>query len=160
MEHLLEVSNVDIFHGDAQAIWEVSFYVAQEQIVALVGANGAVKSTLLEAVSCMIRPKKGELFFKGKSIGNVKPEAVADLGISHVPEGRGLFSRMTVLENLELGGFPKRTRPFSKNLWSGFLVCFHCLKNAFISRRDRSVAVSSRCWPLGALLWQNPIFSC
>ncbi len=128
MKHLLDVSNVDVFYGDAQAIWDVSFSVDEGQIVALVGANGAGKSTLLDTVSCMLRPRNGELFFKGNSMNRVKPQAVADLGISHVPEGRGLFSKMTVMENLELGAFPARTRPFYKESLSRAFSLFPVLK--------------------------------
>ena len=65
MKHLLEVSNVDIFYGDAQAVWDVSFWVDREQIVALVGANGAGKSTLLDTISCLIRPSSGRFCSRG-----------------------------------------------------------------------------------------------
>jgi len=112
--HLLEVRNVDIFYGDAQAVWDVSFYVDKEKIIALVGANGAGKSTLLNAISSFNPLRKGGIFFSGKSTAKLKPEEVATMGISHVPEGRRLFSRLTVLENLELGAYPANTRPFLK----------------------------------------------
>ncbi len=113
-KRLLEVIGVDLFYGDAQAVWDVSFQVDKEFIVALVGTNSAGKSTLLDAISGIIRPEKGKILFSGKSLANMKPEEVVDLGISHVPEGRRLFSRLTVLENLELGAFPPKTRPFLK----------------------------------------------
>jgi branched-chain amino acid transport system ATP-binding protein len=109
--HLLEVIDVDVFYGDAQAIWDVSFHVTREKIVALVGANGAGKTTLLNTVSGMLQPRAGVVRFSGKSLDGLKPEQVVALGISHVPEGRRLFSRLTVSENLELGAFPPRARP-------------------------------------------------
>jgi branched-chain amino acid transport system ATP-binding protein len=158
VKHLLEVSNVDIFHGDAQAIWEVSFWVDQNQIVALVGANGAGKSTLLDAISCLIRPKKGELFFKGKSIRDVKPEAVADLGISHVPEGRGLFSRMTVLENLELGGFPRRTRPFFEESLERAFDLFPVLKNRIHQQAGSLSGGEQQMLAIGRAVMAKPVF--
>jgi len=108
--HLLEVKNVDIFYGDAQAVRDVSFHVNQKQIIALVGANGAGKSTLLNAISSFNQVRNGGIFFSGKSIARLKPEEVAAMGISHVPEGRRLFSRLTVLENLELGAYLSNTR--------------------------------------------------
>jgi len=108
--HLLEVKNVDIFYGDAQAVRDVSFHVDQKQIIALVGANGAGKSTLLNAISSFNQVRNGGIFFSGKSIAKLKPEEVAAMGISHVPEGRRLFSRLTVLENLELGAYLSNTR--------------------------------------------------
>jgi branched-chain amino acid transport system ATP-binding protein len=109
---LLEVTRLDVFYGDAQAIWEVSFHVEQEKMVALVGANGAGKTTLLNTISAILKPSKGQIFFSGEPLAHYKPEDVATMGISHVPEGRRLFSCLTVLENLELGAFPARTRPF------------------------------------------------
>jgi len=158
VKHLLEVSNVDIFHGDAQAIWEVSFWVNQDQIVALVGANGAGKSTLLDTVSCMIRPKKGEVFFKGESISKVKPEAVADLGISHVPEGRGLFSRMTVLENLELGGFSKRSRPFFEESLERAFNLFPLLKNRIHQQAGSLSGGEQQMLAIGRAVMAKPVF--
>ena len=158
MKHLLEVSNVDIFHGDAQAIWEVSFWVNQDQIVALVGANGAGKSTLLDTVSCLIRPKKGEVFFKGESTSKVKPEAVADLGISHVPEGRGLFSRMTVLENLELGGFPKRSRPFFEESLERAFNLFPLLRNRIHQQAGSLSGGEQQMLAIGRAVMAKPVF--
>lgn len=108
---LLEVKDVDLFYGDAQAVWDLSFHVDKTEVVALVGANGAGKTTLLNAISGMLKPRKGILKFSGKSLSGLRPEQVVELGISHVPEGRQLFSRLTVLENLELGAFPSRGRP-------------------------------------------------
>jgi branched-chain amino acid transport system ATP-binding protein len=109
-DHLLEARNVDIFYGDAQAVWDVSFHVDEGKIVALVGANGAGKSTLLNAISSVIQPSRGEILFSGKSLVKLKPEEVVAMGISHVPEGRRLFSRLTVRENLELGAYPAKAR--------------------------------------------------
>ena len=96
---LLEVIDVDVFYGDAQAVSKVSFHVDQQKIVALVGANGAGKSTLLNTISGIIQPGGGKILFKGNPLTNLKPEEVVALGISHIPEGRRLFSWLTVLEN-------------------------------------------------------------
>jgi branched-chain amino acid transport system ATP-binding protein len=83
-------------------------------IVALVGTNGAGKSTILKGISNIILLSAGDILFNGKSIGGMRPEKITALGISHVPEGRRLFSRLTVLENLELGAYPSNSRPFLK----------------------------------------------
>ena len=128
MNHLLEVIEVDIFYGDAQAIWDISFHVDKETIVALVGANGAGKTTLLNTISGIIHPSKGKILFSGKPLFNLKPEEVVAVGISHVPEGRCLFSRLTVLENLELGAFPPKTRPFLKESLERVFILFPALK--------------------------------
>jgi branched-chain amino acid transport system ATP-binding protein len=158
VKHLLEMSHVDIFHGDAQAVWDVSFSVDRDQIVALVGANGAGKSTLLDAVSCMIRPSRGEVLFQGNPINHVKPEEVAALGISHVPEGRGLFSRMTVLENLELGGFPKRTRPFFEESLARVFNLFPVLNKRIHQRAGSLSGGEQQMLAIGRAVMAKPIF--
>ncbi len=114
---LLEVREVDVCYGEVQALWGMSMVVAPQTIVSLVGANGAGKTTLLRTISGIIHPIRGEIRFSGKSLLKLRPEKVVDLGISHVPEGRRLFSDLTVLENLELGAFSRRARPsFEKSL--------------------------------------------
>jgi branched-chain amino acid transport system ATP-binding protein len=119
--HLLEVKGVDVLYGDVQAVWDVSINVKKGSIVALVGANGAGKTTLLKTISGIIPLKKGEILLSGKSLTKLKPQAVVDIGISHVPEGRGLFSNLTVLENLKLGAYPPRARPlFAESLERAF----------------------------------------
>jgi branched-chain amino acid transport system ATP-binding protein len=126
--HLLEVNNIDIFHGEAQAVWSVSFHVDSENIIALVGANGAGKSTILNTISSVIHPSEGEILFSGRPIVRLKPEEVVAMGISHVPEGRLLFSRLTVLENLELGAYPSNTRPYMKESLERAFNLFPALK--------------------------------
>ena len=111
-KHLLELKGVDVRYGDVQAVWDVSFHVNDGAIVALLGANGAGKTTLLKTISGILRPHKGEILFSGKSLMKLKPQDVVDIGISHVPEGRRLFTRLSVLENLELGAYPRKFRPY------------------------------------------------
>ena len=114
---MLEVKNLDVLYGDVQAVWDVSINVKKGSIVALVGANGAGKTTLLKTISGIVPLKKGEILFSGRSLTKLKPQEVVDIGISHVPEGRGLFSSLTVLENLKLGAYPPRARPlFAESL--------------------------------------------
>jgi branched-chain amino acid transport system ATP-binding protein len=108
--HLLEVKGVDVLYGDVQAVWDLSIHVDEGAIVALVGANGAGKTTLLKTISGIISAKRGEILFSGKSLTKLKPQEVVDIGISHVPEGRRLFSKLTILENLKLGAYPPRAR--------------------------------------------------
>jgi len=108
--HLLEVKGVDVLYGDVQAVWDVSIHVDEGAIVALVGANGAGKTTLLKTISGIIHAKRGEILFSGRSLVKLKPQEVVDIGVSHVPEGRRLFSNLTVLENLKLGAYLPRAR--------------------------------------------------
>lgn len=111
-KHLLELKGVDVRYGDVQAVWDVSFHVNEGTIVALLGANGAGKTTLLKTISGILRPNQGEILFSGRSVVKLRPQEVVDIGISHVPEGRRLFTRLSVLENLELGAYPRKFRPF------------------------------------------------
>jgi branched-chain amino acid transport system ATP-binding protein len=125
---LLRVNNLDVFYGDAQALWDISFDVNQEEIFSIIGANSAGKSTILKTISGLIRPSSGQEEFLGSRIDGAEPDAIVDLGISLVLEGRGLFSKLTVLENLELGAFTKRARPFMKESLKWVMEMFPILK--------------------------------
>ncbi|MCL6599051.1 MAG: ABC transporter ATP-binding protein, partial [Alicyclobacillus macrosporangiidus] len=107
---MLEIRDIHVYYGDMQAVRGISMEVRQGEVVALVGANGAGKTTTLRTVSGLLRPKQGEVWFEGKPIHQLPPHQIADLGISHVPEGRGLFPMMTVEENLLLGAHLPRVR--------------------------------------------------
>jgi branched-chain amino acid transport system ATP-binding protein len=126
---LLEIKGLDVFYGDAQAIWEVSFHVERGKIVALVGANGAGKTTLLNTISALRSAKRGKILFQGEPLAHYRPEEIVTMGISHVPEGRCLFSRLTVLENIELGAFPARVRPYFQESLDRVFDLFPVLKN-------------------------------
>jgi len=108
---LIRVSNLNVFHGDAQALWDVGFEVYEGEVFSVIGSNGAGKSTILNTLSGVMHPSSGQVDFQGTRIDRKSAVAIVDLGISLVPEGRGLFSTMTALENLELGAFSKRCRP-------------------------------------------------
>jgi len=107
---VLDIKNIDVFYGDVQVIWNVSFNVNKGEIVALIGANGAGKSTILKTISGIIRPKKGEILFENKPIYKVDPFKLIALGIAHVPEARRLFVEMTVEENLDMGSLKGEAR--------------------------------------------------
>ena len=107
---MLDIKNIDVFYGDVQVIWNVSFNVNKGEIVALIGANGAGKSTILRAISGILRPKKGEIFFEGKPIYTLDAFKLIELGIAHVPEARRLFVEMTVEENLDMGSLRGEAR--------------------------------------------------
>ena len=102
---LLEVRNLHVSHGDAPALWDVSLEVAAGQIVAVVGPNGAGKSTLINTIAGILRARQGEIRIDGKDIAKIPSHRVCDHGIAIVPEGRRLFTHMTVLDNLELGSW-------------------------------------------------------
>jgi branched-chain amino acid transport system ATP-binding protein len=112
---LLQLNNVEVRYGPIRALRDVSLAVDQGEIVALLGANGAGKSTTLRTISGLVRPVSGTVFFDGKPIQRVPSHDVVALGIGHVPEGRRIFPMMTVLENLEMGAYLHRGN-FSENL--------------------------------------------
>ena len=110
-ETLLNVSNIDTFYGSLQALWNVSLEVKPKEIVAIIGANGSGKSTLLDTISGLMHPAKGSINFEGKEITTLDPFQIVALGISQVPEGRGIFPDLTVLDNLILGSYNRKARP-------------------------------------------------
>jgi branched-chain amino acid transport system ATP-binding protein len=107
---MLSVSELDLFYGDAQALDGVSLEVGAREIVAIVGANGAGKTSLIRAITGMQRPRRGAIAFEGRSILGEPTYRVCDLGIGQVPEGRQIFAGMTVRENLEMGAALPRAR--------------------------------------------------
>jgi len=106
---MLEVSNLDAFYGKTQAIWGISLRIDEKEIVALVGANAAGKTTLLNTISGFLRPASGSVEFLGRRIDGLAPHSIVELGISHVLEGGRPFTEMTVRENLEMGAYPYHT---------------------------------------------------
>jgi len=105
---MLKVSKVNTFYGKVQALWDVSLNIDEAEIVALVGANGAGKTTLLNTISGLLRPASGSIEFDGQRIDGLQPHNIVDMGLSHIPEGRRLFTDMSVHENLEMGAYPSR----------------------------------------------------
>ncbi len=111
---MLEVEGIDVFYGDVQVLWDVSFEVKKGEVVALIGGNGSGKTTTLSTVSSLLKPRKGSVTYEGQPIHTRAPHDMVDLGIAHVPEARRLFPEMTVRENLLLGALTpeaKKTRP-------------------------------------------------
>ena len=107
---MLEVKNIDVSYGDVQVIWDLSFHIKKGEVLALIGANGAGKSTTLKTISGILRPSKGEILFDGQPIHTVEPYRLIELGIAHIPEARRLFSEMTVEENLDMGSLRGEAR--------------------------------------------------
>ncbi len=102
---MLSLNQIQVAYGDVQVLWDVSINVQSKELAALVGANGAGKSTTLNTISAILQPRSGTIEFNGERIDHAPASRVVELGISQVPEGRRLFPEMTVLENLELGSF-------------------------------------------------------
>ncbi len=124
---LLSVNDINVRYGDAQALWDVSFEVREGEIFSIIGSNGAGKSTILKTVSGFLRPSSGRIEFLGSRVDGKTPMAMVNLGLSLVPEGRGLFSTLTVMENLEMGAYPKRSRPLKQESLASVLDLFPIL---------------------------------
>jgi len=107
---MLDVKNIDVYYGDAQALWDVSFSVKQGEIVTLVGSNGAGKSTTLKAISGLVPPFSGEIRLEGNRIDRAPAHSIVEMGIAQIPEGRRLWPGLSVQENLELGAFVPAAR--------------------------------------------------
>ncbi|MCL5045630.1 MAG: ABC transporter ATP-binding protein [Actinobacteria bacterium] len=105
---MLAIQNLDVYYGAIHALKGINFKVDQGEIVTLIGANGAGKSTSLKTISGLLRPKNGDIIFQGQNLNRVAAHKIVDLGISHVPEGRRVFANLTVFENLEMGAYPRR----------------------------------------------------
>lgn len=109
-EVLLQVKDIDVFYGDIQVLWGIAFQVNEGEVVALVGANGAGKSTTLRAISGLVPLRRGEILLKGQPLHRTPGHQIIDYGIAHVPEARRLFPDMTVRENLVMGSLKKGAR--------------------------------------------------
>ena len=107
---LLRVQNIDVFYGDFHALWDVSLEVEEALVISMIGANGAGKSTLLNTIAGVLAPSKGTVEFRGKRTNGLMPYQAVIQGISMVPEGRRVFPRLTVLENLEVGCYIPKAR--------------------------------------------------
>lgn len=107
---MLSIKNVEAFYGGIAALSDVSLHVREGEIVALIGSNGAGKSTLLNVVSGIVKCRRGRVLFVDEEITNKNPEKIVDSGIGQVPEGRQLFNPLTVVENLEMGGYLRYKR--------------------------------------------------
>lgn len=108
---LLEIKNINCFYGDVQVIYDVSMHIDEGEVISLIGANGAGKSTMLRTISGLMKPRSGEVIFENQPVQNLRPEKIVERGIVQVPEGRKLFSLMTVRENLDVGAHNSRAYP-------------------------------------------------
>ena len=113
---MLEISGLNVFYGAIHALENVSLSVGEGEVVSIIGSNGAGKSTLLRTISGLIRPKTGSIKLKGSDITSVPADQIVRLGVSHSPEGRRIFTNMSVFENLQLGAYTRKDNEIGKDM--------------------------------------------
>jgi branched-chain amino acid transport system ATP-binding protein len=136
---MLEVKNLYVNYGAIRALSNISFDVQNGEIVALIGANGAGKTTALNTISGLLPIARGQVAFKGQDVTKAPPHRIVNLGISHVPEGRRVFPRMTVFENLEMGAFTRKDKAGIRESMHEVFQLFPRLEE----RRDQMAATLS-----------------
>ena len=153
---LLEVESLDLYYGDAQALSEVSLSVEQGRIVAIVGANGAGKSSLIRSIAGIEKPRGGRVKFKGEDVTGLESYATCNLGIGQVAEGRQIFPTLSVTENLEMGGLLPRARAKARQAMDEVFEMFPRLAE----RRDQLAGTMSggeqQMLAIGRCLMGNP----
>ena len=107
---MMEVKDLEVYYGMIQAIKGVSFHVNQGEVIALIGANGAGKTTILHTISGLLSPKSGSVLFEGQDITKVPGHKIVSMGMAHVPEGRRVFAQLTVLQNLKMGAYTRKNK--------------------------------------------------
>ena len=117
---MLEVNGINVYYGSIHAIRDISFEVNAGEIVTLIGANGAGKSTTLQTISGLLRSKTGSIVFNGLSLGNIPAHKIVSMGIAHVPEGRRIFQQMSVEENIEMGAFTRPAAEYAERVENVF----------------------------------------
>ena len=107
---MLEIKDIEVFYGVIQAIKGISFEVNEGEVIALIGANGAGKTTILHTITGLLSPKKGSVIFEGKDITKVPAHKIVSLGMAHVPEGRRVFAELSVYQNLKMGAYTRQDK--------------------------------------------------
>jgi len=157
---VLEIHGISAHYGGVRALDDISFKLDEKEILALIGGNGAGKTTLLNLISGMIKPSKGNIFFKGKSILSLSPDKIVGLGIIQVPEGRHVFGPLTVKENLELGAYRRRGRQNKKKILDDFeyiLALFPVLETRLKQRAETLSGGEQQMLAIGRALMGRPI---
>jgi len=151
---MLKIENLNVNYGAIKAVRGISLEVKEKSIVTLIGANGAGKTTTLRTISGLLKPVSGKIFFEGQDITNMSPDKIVELGICQSPEGRMIFSNLTVKENLEMGAYTRKDKEhhiqekiksISSMISNLYLRFSRDLKKELINLVGRFPAVNSRC---------------
>lgn len=153
---MLEFRDVHVHYGAIHALKGLSFGVEAGKIITLVGANGAGKSTTLRAISGLLKPSRGEILFQGQSIGGKRPDHIVAMGISQAPEGRGIFSNMSVEENLELGAYLRKDKEGIKQDMEKVFELFPRVKERFWQNAGTLSGGEQQMLAIGRALMARP----
>jgi len=153
---LLEVNDVHTYYGNIHALKGITLHVNAGEVVTLIGSNGAGKSTTLKTISGLLRPRKGNVSFDGKRIDDMEADQIVRRGIAQSPEGRRIFSRMTVLENLEMGAFPRNDKPKIKEDMERVFQLFPRLRERLHQKGGTMSGGEQQMVAIGRSLMSNP----
>jgi branched-chain amino acid transport system ATP-binding protein len=153
---MLRLENLNVSYGDIQVLWGVSLAVPQNKIVALLGSNGAGKSTMLKTALGMMRPTQGRVIFKNEDITRKPTHKIVETGLYLVPEWRGTFSTLSVLENLELGAFPAHARPHKEQSLAHVFEIFPRLEERQAQRAGTLSGGERQMLAIGRALMARP----
>lgn len=153
---MLKVNNLQVYYGAIHAIKDISFEVKEGEVVSLIGANGAGKTTTLHAVSGLLKPTSGEVSFLSSKIDNLSADKIVKKGLAHVPEGRRVFAKLSVQENLELGAFLVKDKNFIKNEYERVLTLFPRLKERLKQMAGTLSGGEQQMLAIGRALMSNP----
>ena len=153
---VLEVKDINVFYGNIHAIKGISFTVKEKEIVTLIGANGAGKTTTIRAVSGLEKITKGAVIFKGKDITNVDTNKIVSMGLCQVPEGRRIFPKMSIKENLELGAYLRKDKPGIKKDFELVYEKFPRLKERMSQVAGTLSGGEQQMLAIGRALMSNP----
>ncbi len=153
---MLEVKDLDVYYGVIQAIKGVSFKVNEGEIIALIGANGAGKTTILESISGLLTPKSGTIEFEGKELVKMQAHDIVALGMAHIPEGRRIFANQTVYENLKLGAYTRTDKGEINDILEKVYKSFPRLKERSKQMAGTLSGGEQQMLAMGRALMSNP----
>ena len=153
---MLQLDNVHTYYGNIHALKGISLRVEAKEVVTLIGSNGAGKSTTLKTISGLLRPRTGTITFEDKRLDQTPPDKIVEMGVAHSPEGRRIFSRMSVLENLEMGAFARSDRPKIKEDMDRVLTLFPRLKERLTQKGGTLSGGEQQMLAIGRSLMSSP----
>ncbi|HUM03543.1 MAG TPA: ABC transporter ATP-binding protein [Thermoanaerobaculia bacterium] len=153
---MLEVASLDVFYGNVQALWDVSFRVEKDEIVTLIGANGAGKTTALKALAGLLTPRRGRILFEGRDVSGLSAHRLAADGLVLIPEARQLWPAMTVRENLEMGAYGKAARPRARETLEEVFAMFPILRTRSAQRAGTLSGGEQQMCAIGRGLMARP----